>query len=173
MTDRQPDGTHVDGEIRVRRAGRDDLATIVEVWSAAWRDGHVGHVPDELLAARDTAYFTAQAAHRLASTWVAVDRANRIAGVVIIAGDELFQIAVAEHARRAGAGAALLTTAERVIHADHDTAWLAAVPGNTRAREFYERRGWIDSGPMTYSAIAAAGPVAVPVHRYVKSRAQR
>ena len=45
---------------------------------------------------------------------------DRIAGVVIISGDELFQLAVA--------------------------------PGNTRARGFYERRGWVDDGPMTYAA---------------------
>lgn len=172
MTDQPPPGAHIDGGIRVRRAAPNDLSGIVAVWSAAWRDGHVGHVPDELLAARDPSYFTAQAAQRLDTIWVAVDPDDRIAGVLIIAADELFQLAVADHARRAGVGAALLATAERVILADHDTAWLAVAPGNTRAREFYTRRGWIDDGPMTYSAPAAAGRVAVPVHRYVKRRAR-
>jgi ribosomal protein S18 acetylase RimI-like enzyme len=173
VTDQQPTGAPGDGAIRLRPATTQDLPTIVEVWAAAWRDGHVGHVPDELLAARDTAYFTAQAARRLETTWVAIDRTDRIAGVVIIAGDELFQLAVADHARRTGVGAALLTTAERAIHADHASAWLAVAPGNTRARKFYERRGWIDDGPTTYSAPAATGQVAVPVHRYVKDRDQR
>lgn len=173
MTDQQPTGTPGDGAIRLRPATRQDLPTIVELWSAAWRDGHVGHVPDELLAARDTAYFAAQARRRVGTTWVAIDGADRTAGVVIIADDELFQLAVADHARRTGVGAALLATAESVIHADHATAWLAVAPGNTRARKFYERRGWLDDGPTIYSAPAAAGQVAVPVHRYVKDRDQR
>ena len=173
MTDQLPAEAPSDGAIRLRPATPQDLPAIVEVWSAAWRDGHVGHVPDELLAVRDSAYFTAQATQRLGTTWVAIDGAGRIAGVVIIAGDELFQLAVADHARRSGVGAALLTTAESVILADHATAWLAVAPGNTRARTFYERRGWLDDGPTIYSAPAAAGKVAVPVHRYVKDRDQR
>jgi len=53
--------------------------------------------------------------------------------------------------------------------AGHDEIWLAVVPGNTSARRFYERRGWVDRGEETYDAVTlGGGTVAVPVCRYVK-----
>jgi hypothetical protein len=54
---------------------------------------------------------------------------------------------------------------ERVGAAGHVSAWLAVVPGNARARRFYERRGWADDGPFDY---LAPGGIAVPCRRYVK-----
>ena len=65
---------------------------------------------------------------------------------------------------------ALITDAERRIRAaGHDRAWLAVVPGNTRARRFYERRGWIDEGRFEYPAEAGSEPVQVPAQRYVRT----
>jgi hypothetical protein len=46
------------------------------------------------------------------------------------------------------------------------TAWLAVVAGNTRARSFYARLGWLDQDPFAYQAQTATGTVAVPAHRY-------
>jgi hypothetical protein len=43
-------------------------------------------------------------------------------------------------------------------------AWLAVVPGNARARRFYERSGWADDGGFDY----VAGEITVPCRRYVK-----
>ncbi|WP_372509050.1 GNAT family N-acetyltransferase [Actinomadura madurae] len=70
--------------------------------------------------------------------------------------------------RRGRVGGALLRAAEERFSGRHSEAWLAVVPGNTRARRFYEFHGWRDTGPMTYSAPTATGRVDVPVHRYVK-----
>ena len=43
-------------------------------------------------------------------------------------------------------------------------AWLAVVPGNTRARAVYARNGWRDTGGMTYDAPTRSGrTVPVPV----------
>jgi GNAT superfamily N-acetyltransferase len=65
--------------------------------------------------------------------------------------------------------AALLTEAERLVRDNgHEQAWLAVVVGNARARRFYQRRGWADQGPFDYPAAGPNGPIAVPVHRYVK-----
>jgi hypothetical protein len=43
------------------------------------------------------------------------------------------------------------------------------VPGNARARRFYERNGWIDEGPFDYTAATENGPISVPCHRYTKA----
>ncbi len=61
----------------------------------------------------------------------------------------------------------LLRTGEAVIRdTGYEQAWLAVVAGNARARAFYARQGWRDAGPFTYMAETAAGPMAVPCHRY-------
>lgn len=54
----------------------------------------------------------------------------------------------------------------------HRRAWLAVVPGNTRARKFYARNGWSDEGPFSHLAPGPHGLVTVPAHRYVKDVAQ-
>ena len=45
---------------------------------------------------------------------------------------------------------------------------LAVVPGNARARRFYERCGWADGGLFDYAAAVSGGTMDVPCHRYVK-----
>jgi hypothetical protein len=63
--------------------------------------------------------------------------------------------------------AMLLRKGEAEIRgAGHGRAWLAVVPGNQRARSFYSRLGWRDSGPMPYLAETEAGPLEVPTLRY-------
>jgi ribosomal protein S18 acetylase RimI-like enzyme len=152
----------------LRPATPADAPTVAGVWRSAWLDGHLGHVPDALLAARQPGYFTEQAARRVAATTLAVDPDGRVLGLTIVEDDELVQLAVDGTARRGGVGTLLLTGAEEDIATRAPRAWLAVVPGNTRARTFYERNGWSDEGPLTYAAPAADGTVAVPVHRYVK-----
>jgi ribosomal protein S18 acetylase RimI-like enzyme len=60
---------------------------------------------------------------------------------------------------------ALLTEAVRLVAAaGHPRAWLAVAAGNTRARRFYERSGWIDEGPFEYAAPDSG--VRLTCHRY-------
>ncbi len=48
-------------------------------------------------------------------------------------------------------------------------AWLAVVPGNARARRFYERQGWSDEGPFDYPArLDDGGTIPVRCLRYTK-----
>jgi ribosomal protein S18 acetylase RimI-like enzyme len=65
--------------------------------------------------------------------------------------------------------AALLRHAEEEIAARFDTAWLAVAEGNARARRFYERSGWHDTGGFDYMAEIEGGRLPVPSRRYEKA----
>ena len=153
----------------LRPATAGDLPEAARVWGAAWHDGHDGHVSDALVAARTPDYFLERMTQLLPETTIAEGAGGEILGVLIVVDDELSQLAVAEAGRRSGVGAALLTAAEQQVLANgHDTIWLAVVAGNERARGFYERRGWTDTGATVYQATSAGGPIPVPVQRYEK-----
>ena len=93
-------------------------------------------------------------------------RRRRGGGFVMVVGDEVEQVYVGGVFRGRGIASVLMHEAERLVAAGgHDTAWLAVVPGNTRARAFYEKAGWRDEGPFDYMAETERGPVAVPCHR--------
>jgi GNAT superfamily N-acetyltransferase len=149
----------------VRRAQHDDAAHIARIWAAGWQDGHAGHVPDELVAARTPDSFVTRAAERLGDTTVAeVDGA--VAGFITVATDEVEQVFVDAAARGSGVATVLLSEAERLVAANgYPVAWLKVVPGNARARRFYERQGWVDDGG--FDAVVAGG-IRVPCRRYVK-----
>ena len=152
----------------LRSATPDDAPAIARIWYDGWRDGHLGHVPDELVTARTPASFDQRAAARVGDTVVAsVDGA--VAGFIMVVGDEVEQVYVAGDHRGTGLAAVLLNEAERLVAANgHDQAWLAVAAGNARARRFYERGGWTDDGLFDYPAATADGPMPVPCHRYVK-----
>jgi GNAT superfamily N-acetyltransferase len=154
--------------VTLRRATADDAPKIAEIWHDGWRDGHLGFVPQELLAARRKDSFLSRAAQRVSDTTVAVID-EEVAGFVMLVGDEVEQVYVAARNRGTGVADTLMTEAERQVErAGHATAWLAVVAGNTRARRFYERRGWSDAGPFDYAAAGEDGPILVPSRRYVK-----
>jgi GNAT superfamily N-acetyltransferase len=154
--------------VTLRQASADDAPAIADIWHLGWRDGHLGFVPQELIAARHEGSFRTRAAQRVGDTTVAVVD-GKVAGFVMVVGDEVEQVYVAASHRGTGVADALLTEAERqVTRAGHSSAWLAVVAGNARARKFYERRGWSDGGPFTYAAAREDGPIAVPARRYVK-----
>ena len=163
-----PRSTALTGDlVTVRPATPSDARTAARVWRSAWLDGHRGRVPGTLLAARGPDYFDAQAAAWTSLTVLAVDTADRILGLVVVADDELVQLAVDQAARRVGVGTLLLEEAERRIGASYRQAWLGVVAGNVRARRFYERQDWRDTGDMVYPAPAIATAVPVSVRRYV------
>jgi GNAT superfamily N-acetyltransferase len=155
-------------DVTLRPARPEDAAAVAEIWRHGWRDGHLGHVPDELVAARTPESFTARAGERVADTVVAVV-GGEVAGFVMVVGDEVEQVYVGATHRGSGVATVLLAEAERLVGAGgHDRAWLAVVGGNARARRFYERCGWTGEGPFDHHAPGPAGPIHVPAHRYVK-----
>jgi GNAT superfamily N-acetyltransferase len=154
--------------VELRSALPQDAPAIATIWRQGWRDGHLGRVPAELTAARQAVSFSARAAQRVDDTTVALVQGH-VAGFVMVAGNEVEQVYVARDHRGSGVADLLLDDAERQIKdAGHITSWLAVVPGNTRARRFYERRGWADAGLFDYPAATDSGPIPVPCHRYVK-----
>jgi GNAT superfamily N-acetyltransferase len=155
--------------VTLRPARPEDAGAVADIWSAGWRDGHLGFVPQQLVEVRTEESFRTRAADRVGDTTVAL-AGGTIAGFVMVVGDEVEQVYVAASRRGTGVAAALIGEAERQVRANgHAKAWLAVVPGNARARAFYERAGWADEGRFDYVAASAGGPIAVPSHRYTKA----
>lgn len=151
----------------LRPATRQDAEDIARVWHDGWADGHLGHVPEALVAHRMLDGFRASVPKRIDRTTVAV-RDGRIVGFVTIHDDEVEQVYVAREARGSGVADALLAHAEGIVASRHGLAWLAVVAGNARARRFYERCGWHDAGVIEYAAEVKGGTLAVPCRRYEK-----
>ncbi len=154
--------------VTIRPATSDDSATVAEIWRLGWRDGHLGHVPEELVAVRTPESFLTRAAERVGDTTVAVV-GDAVAGFVMVVGDEVEQVYVSADHRGGGVAGTLLAEAERLVRANgHTRAWLAVATGNARARRFYQRQGWTDEGPFDYPAATDDGSIPVPCHRYEK-----
>jgi putative acetyltransferase len=153
----------------IRPAVPADMAAVADLWHEGWHDGHAGHVPDGLTAARTLSAFHQRTPARVADTAVAVSEDGSVVGFVMVAGDEVEQVFVARAARGSGLAPALLAEAERRVAGDgHSTAWLAVVVGNARARRFYEKQGWVDCGDLPYEVVAGGETFVSPCRRYVK-----
>ncbi|TGN66031.1 GNAT family N-acetyltransferase [Nocardioides eburneiflavus] len=157
----------------IRPAVPADMAGVADLWHEGWHDGHAGHVPDGLTAARTLAAFHERTPLRVADTAVAVAESGSedgsVVGFVMVVGDEVEQVFVSRAARGTGLASALLTEAERRVAAGgHATAWLAVVVGNARARRFYEKQGWVDEGDLAYEVTAGGETFVSPCRRYVK-----
>jgi GNAT superfamily N-acetyltransferase len=154
--------------IETRPATAEDAARIAQIWQAGWPDGHLGHVPDGLVAFRTPEYFAERTADLVPTTIVAeVD--GVVAGFVAVLDDELDQVYVAPEFRGEGVADVVLQSGQdAVAAAGHSRAWLAVVPGNARARRFYERNGWTDDGEFVYRAETLTGTFDVPCRRYIR-----
>jgi len=153
-------------EVKLRPGTPEDAPHVADLWHRGWHDAHPGHVPDGLTAARTLEAFHDRAAQRVADTTVAeVD--GRVAGFVMVVGDEVEQVYVDRAFRGAGVAGILLGEAEQQVAAGgHDVAWLAVATGNARARAFYERQGWRDAGDLPYEVEALGQRFISPCRRY-------
>ena len=153
---------------KLRRAVPEDTAEVAEIWHRGWRDGHLGFVPDALVSVRTEGSFLTRATQRVGDTTIA-EVEGRVAGFIMVVGDEVEQVYVSTEYRGTGVAGLLMGEAERLVRdGGHAGAWLAVVSGNTRARRFYERCGWSDGGEFVYAASSKDGPIAVPCRRYEK-----
>jgi ribosomal protein S18 acetylase RimI-like enzyme len=154
--------------VTLRPAVAADADAVASIWYAGWGDGHLGHVPDELVAIRTKESFWARVPERIGDTTVAV-AGDELAGFVMVVADEVEQVYVSGNHRGSGVAGTLIAEAERQVKAGgYDEAWLAVATGNARARRFYERSGWADGGAFDYPAGTEDGPIPVPCHRYTK-----
>ena len=80
--------------VMLRQATANDAPKIAEIWHLGWRDGHLGFVPEELVAARHEDSFRIRAAQRVSDTAVAVIN-GEVAGFMMVVGDEVEQVYVA------------------------------------------------------------------------------
>jgi putative acetyltransferase len=152
----------------LRPGTADDADAVAEVWHRGWHDGHAGHVPDGLTAARTLPAFRERTAAAVEVTTVA-EAGGQVAGFVMVVGDEVEQVFVDRPHRGSGLAGLLLAEAERqVASLGYDVAWLAVVAGNARARRFYERSGWTDEGDLPYEVTAAGETFVSPCRRYTK-----
>jgi GNAT superfamily N-acetyltransferase len=152
----------------LRPATEADQETISTIWHQGWCEAHLGRVPAELVAHRDRHALRQRVPAMLGATTVAT-LGSAVVGFVMLHGDEVEQLYVDPSARGTGAAAALLAHGEALVAERSDRAWLAVVEGNTRARRFYERNGWSDTGPFDNPAWTPGGAtVSVPVRRYEK-----
>ena len=153
----------------IRAVSESDVDDIARIWQEGWADGHAGHVPEELYRHRTPETYPPRVIERIGSTWLA-ERDGAALGFVVVIGDEVEQVYVAAAHRGTGVAPALLAEAERLVAAaGHAKAWLAVAAGNTRARRFYERCGWVDEGAFDYPAEVPGGTLPVPCHRYATS----
>jgi ribosomal protein S18 acetylase RimI-like enzyme len=156
-----------DSGLTLRAATPDDVEAIATLWHRGWLDAHLGHVPESIRQHRRLVDFRKRVPPRVHQTTVATI-ASSIVGFVTVHDDEVEQIYVAENARGGGVANALLRHAEQVIAVRFEAGWLAVVPGNTRARRFYERNGWCDAGTIDYAAETTGGTMLVRCRRYEK-----
>jgi ribosomal protein S18 acetylase RimI-like enzyme len=166
-TPRSHDAQPAGSTATLRPATADDVEAIAVLWHSAWRDGHLGHVPEALLPHRGIDEFRRRVPSRIHQSTVAT-AAGGIVGFVTVHDDEVEQVYVAAHARGSGVAGALLRHAEQLIAARFERAWLAVATGNARARRFYERCGWRDGGGFEYAAEIEGGTLPVPCRRYEK-----
>ena len=151
----------------IRPARDEDADAIAEIWHQGWKDGHLGHLPQELVDVRTEASFRRRAAERIPDATVAT--LDAVVGFVMVVEGEVEQVYVSAASRGLGVADALMREAERqVAQGGHSKAWLAVVAGNARARGFYERAGWIDEGEFDYQASVEGGTISVPCRRYTK-----
>jgi GNAT superfamily N-acetyltransferase len=156
-----------DGPV-LRTAQEGDVEALAVLWYDGWREAHLGRVPDALLPHRTPDTFRARVPVNLPITTVATV-GGELAGFVVVRDDEVEQMYVDSKFRGSGVAATLLAHGESVVAARYDTAWLAVVDGNARARRFYERCGWHDTGPFDEPAWTPDGTtIPVPSRRYEK-----
>lgn len=158
-------------KLTVRAAQASDADDVADIWFLGWRDAHLGNVPGALLEARTEESFRERAQRRVPNTTVAVADGT-IAGFVMVVGNEIEQLYIGAEHRGSGAAQRLMAYAEELVaRAGYSDAWLAVVPGNSRALRFYERCGWSSEGLFEHQAPASdesGPPIPVTAYRYVK-----
>jgi len=150
-------------EIQIRQTVPTDAAAIGRLHAEAWQVAYEGQMPAELLSGvtverRIAMWERVTASKRAERQRIAVADVGGTAVGFAWTGPcrdddcpensgELYAINVAPECWQGGVGTALLEAAHEALAADgFALAVLWVLPGNSRARRFYERHGWRADG---------------------------
>jgi ribosomal protein S18 acetylase RimI-like enzyme len=147
-------GGIVAGMVVTRLARLEDVSVMGIIHVRAWQAAYRGHMPDDYLeglSAEDRADMWERAMDRPRGhpSLLVVEREGQVLGFACVGPadtentGELTAINVDPDAWGAGAGRALLEAAQDELRAlGYREAVLWVLPGNARARRFYELAGW-------------------------------
>jgi GNAT superfamily N-acetyltransferase len=144
--------------VTVRRATVQDAPAIGRVHVRAWQAAYRGQMPDDYLDGlqpeeRAASWERGLREHDRDPVMVAEDN-GQVIGFALVGpaqdpegAGQLFAINVDPDHWGTGAGRALLAAAQaHLVRVGYTEAVLWVLPGNSRARRFYEVAGWADDG---------------------------
>jgi ribosomal protein S18 acetylase RimI-like enzyme len=147
------------GAVTVRHAAVGDAAALGRLHVRAWQAAYRGQMPDDYLDGlraddRQAGWERALRRDRARHPVLVAERDGHVVGFVVVraaedpeGAGELLAINVDPDHWGAGAGRALLAAAEaELVRLGFDQAVLWVLPGNRRARRFYEIAGWAADG---------------------------
>ena len=146
--------------ITIRSASSQDIFQIAEIWHEGWKDDHTGLVPDELYQYRTFDSFIPRVKERIEYSLVSESTDTEISGFITVKGNELEQIFVARPYRGTGLAKVLIKAGEDMLLANGENNVFLVV-GNNRAKNFYEKSGWILDGIVDYMAQVRNGEMPV------------
>ena len=119
--------------VALRAATAADADAVASIWYSGWGDGHLGHVPEELVAIRTKESFWERVPSRIGDTTVAVV-GDDVAGFVMVVDDEVEQVYVSGDHRGSGVAGTLIAEAERQVKSNGSRRSLARGGDRQRPR---------------------------------------
>lgn len=147
--------------IVVRHPVESDAGTLAAIQIAAWRAAYRGVMTDEYLDAMDVEHYAEGWARNIANpkpgtSHMVAQAGSQVVGFCILgpatgdadsAAGQLYAINVHPQWWAMGAGSALFAAAEEKLKSlGYGKVFLWVEAGNTRAIDFYTKRGWLDDG---------------------------
>jgi ribosomal protein S18 acetylase RimI-like enzyme len=164
------------GAVTVRHATVDDAPALGRVHVRAWQAAYRGQMPEgylDGLRAEDRAagWERGLQRDRARDPVLVAERDGRVVGFAVVGAaedprgaGELYAINVDPNHWGTGAGRALLLAAHaQLARLGYPEAVLWVLPGNRRARRFYEAAGWVAEGAERSAEVQG---VVVPEVRY-------
>ena len=142
----------------IRDARLDDAAELARVHVTSWQAAYRGLIDSDFLDSLDVADRTANWSRILRQTRgraLVAESDGEIVGFCVVGPSidldwgEVYSIYLAPEHWGRGHGRELLTAAERALaDSGHHQAMLWVLDTNQRARDFYERQGWVIGKPI-------------------------
>lgn len=162
----------------VRRATTEDASRLAEVHIASWRTAYRGEFPDDFLDGLDIdarrQFFLRTIS---GGSIVLVSEGDGVVAGFCLIGDadrqgwgEILAIYVHPDQWGEGHGHRLIGAAEDELREmGHQRALLWVLAGNSRARDFYQRQGWVRAAPMRIEEIGGVQVTEVSYERDLRA----